>query len=184
MKRQPLHLAASCGALLFLASPSAAQVAIPIYTIDGGGGRSTGGAVVLSATIGQFDSGAMSGGTFTLGGGFWGGGGAPATDVGPVHDVGSASPLVFQLHPAAPNPLVGRATIAFELPEARTTRLRIYDVSGRLVRSLFDGVAAPGRHAEVWDGNDAGGRKVSTGVYFVRLESGVDVARSRIAVLR
>jgi hypothetical protein len=36
----------------------------------------------------------------------------------------------------------------------------------------------------VWDGRDASGRQVTAGIYFVRLESGADVARSRIAVLR
>lgn len=44
------------------------------HTMDGGGGTSTGGEFELSGTIGQPDAGVMTGGTFTLGGGFWGGG--------------------------------------------------------------------------------------------------------------
>lgn len=49
------------------------------YTVDGGGGTSTGGGWTLSATIGQPDAGNAAGGTFDLAGGFWagGGGGAP-----------------------------------------------------------------------------------------------------------
>ncbi len=41
------------------------------WTIDGGGGRSTGGSFQLSGTIGQADSGTLAGGTFELHGGFW-----------------------------------------------------------------------------------------------------------------
>lgn len=42
------------------------------FTIDGGGGTSTGGVYTVSGTIGQPDAGHMAGGTFTLDGGFWG----------------------------------------------------------------------------------------------------------------
>lgn len=50
------------------------------HTIDGGGGTSAGGAFELSGTIGQPDAGTMSGGNFTLTGGFWAGG---AVDIEP-----------------------------------------------------------------------------------------------------
>jgi hypothetical protein len=49
-----------------------AQYALDWWTIDGGGGQSTGGAYSVSGTIGQPDAGRMSGGSFTLEGGFWG----------------------------------------------------------------------------------------------------------------
>ena len=48
-----------------------AQFAIDWYTIDGGGGTSSGGSYTLSGTIGQPDAGTLSGGTYTLEGGFW-----------------------------------------------------------------------------------------------------------------
>jgi hypothetical protein len=48
------------------------QFSIDWYTIDGGGGTSTGGVYSVSGTIGQPDAGAMSGGNYTLEGGFWG----------------------------------------------------------------------------------------------------------------
>jgi hypothetical protein len=50
----------------------AADYSIDWYTIDGGGGTSTGGVYSLSGTIGQPDAGFMSGGNYTLQGGFWG----------------------------------------------------------------------------------------------------------------
>src|SRR6266705_1270314 len=50
----------------------AQSYSIDWFTIDGGGGTSTGGVYSVSGTIGQPDAGKMSGGNFTLDGGFWG----------------------------------------------------------------------------------------------------------------
>ena len=51
---------------------SAQNYSIDWFTIDGGGGRSTGGVYSVSGTIGQPDAGKMSGGNYTIEGGFWG----------------------------------------------------------------------------------------------------------------
>lgn len=60
-------------ALLFVAHVARAQsYSIDWSTIDGGGGTSTGGVFSVSGTIGQPDAGRMSGGNYTLDGGFWG----------------------------------------------------------------------------------------------------------------
>ncbi len=59
------------GAALALAAPARAQLSLTWYTVDGGGGTSSGGGFTLTGTIGQPDAGAMAGGTFTLAGGFW-----------------------------------------------------------------------------------------------------------------
>ncbi|MBI5385932.1 MAG: hypothetical protein HZA90_14735 [Verrucomicrobia bacterium] len=60
-------------AALFVTSrPLSAQDAIDWFTIDGGGGASSNGQYSVSGTLGQPDAGAMSGGSFTLQGGFWG----------------------------------------------------------------------------------------------------------------
>ena len=65
----------------------AQDYAIDWWTVDGGGGTSTGGVYGLSGIIGQPDAGRMSGGTFTLVGGFWGVVGAIQTPGGPVLSV-------------------------------------------------------------------------------------------------
>lgn len=68
---KPLCLAAFLG--LAIGSSAFAQTySIDWYTIDGGGGTSTGGVYSVSGTIGQPDAGHMSGGNFTVDGGFWG----------------------------------------------------------------------------------------------------------------
>jgi hypothetical protein len=66
-------LAFVLGLLALMATRSRAQnFAIDWFTIDGGGGTSTGGVYSVSGTIGQPDAGTMSGGTYSLVGGFWG----------------------------------------------------------------------------------------------------------------
>jgi len=60
-------------ALVLLAAPAKAQTySIDWYSIDGGGGTSTGGAYLVSGTIGQPDAGSLKGGTYALEAGFWG----------------------------------------------------------------------------------------------------------------
>ncbi len=60
-----------CLLLILLCPVASAQYAIDWATIDGGGGSSVGGVYSLSGTVGQPDAGALSGGNFTLVGGFW-----------------------------------------------------------------------------------------------------------------
>jgi hypothetical protein len=73
-------------AVIFLVSLCAAtargQLAVNWYTIDGGGGTSSGGTFVVSGTIGQPDAGTMSGGIFVVNGGFWAGLGASGPHCG------------------------------------------------------------------------------------------------------
>ena len=65
-------ICAFCGIMLCGATAQAQSYAIDWYAIAGGGGTSTGGVYSVSGTIGQSDAGHMSGGNFTLDGGFWG----------------------------------------------------------------------------------------------------------------
>jgi len=74
------------------------------------------------------------------------------------------------------NPLVtGRAIVHFGLAHADRVTARVYDVSGRLVRTLADRTFQPGVYDLTWDGTDDGGRQMERGVYFTQLK----YARSR-----
>jgi len=82
-----------------------------------------------------------------------------------------------------PNPFLPETQIAFELPLAGRAELRIYDVSGRLVRTLVDERRPAGPHSVMWNGRDETGRKVASGVYFYSLSApGVDENRRMILV--
>ena len=65
------HSVATLALLAGWTSAAHAQFSIPWSTVDGGGGRSTGGAFSITGTIGQPDAGSSSGGTFIVNGGFW-----------------------------------------------------------------------------------------------------------------
>ena len=79
-----LKLFALTAALIALTGSGRAQYAIDWYTIDGGGGTSSGGTYTLSGTIGQPDAGTLSGGNYTLQGGFWPGLVVPSTGEAPT----------------------------------------------------------------------------------------------------
>ena len=73
------------------------------------------------------------------------------------------------LLPTAPNPFREAVTITYALPEATHARLEIFTVAGRRIRILADTDHTPGRYQLHWDGRDAAGRPVASGVYLYRL---------------
>lgn len=78
-------------------------------------------------------------------------------------------PEAVQLHGAVPNPFNPATEIRFALPAEAAVSLRIYDVAGRLVRTLVGGRLPAGEHAASWDGRDEGGRGSASGTYLARL---------------
>ena len=81
-----------------------------------------------------------------------------------------------------PNPFNPRTTVNFAVGREGPVTVRIYNVSGRLVRTLVDETMTVGQHAVDWDGTDDGGRLVSSGTYLLRLST-VDTSQSRSIVL-
>jgi hypothetical protein len=81
-------------------------------------------------------------------------------------------PRAYRLLPNAPNPFNPATRVFFEMPEAGMVRVSIYDVSGRLVSVLASGFRPAGRHDVVWDGRDAAGGDVPSGVYFAQMTAG------------
>jgi hypothetical protein len=80
---------------------------------------------------------------------------------------------VYALENARPNPFNPRTTIGYSLAKEQRVFLRVYDLSGRLVRTLVNGeLVSAGSHQAIWDGVDAGGHRVASGVYFYRLDAG------------
>lgn len=79
---------------------------------------------------------------------------------------------VFQLSQARPNPFTRGTDIRFTLAQPGAARLALYDVRGRLVRTLVNGTQGAGSHVVSWDGRDQRGLDVPSGVYFARLHAG------------
>ncbi|HRX50423.1 MAG TPA: C25 family cysteine peptidase [Candidatus Krumholzibacteria bacterium] len=106
-----------------------------------------------------------------------------------ISAVAEPSPLLPQalvLEPCAPNPFNPATTIRFALPaDVRgRTRLRVFDLQGRLVRTLVDGVLPAGFHEVAWRGRDDRDRAVGSGVYLYRLEAGGVAAQGRMTLVK
>jgi hypothetical protein len=95
-----------------------------------------------------------------------------------------AHPAIAALGPNAPNPFNHATSIRFDLPQESQTDLDVYDVSGRMVRSLLHERFPAGSHVVVWDGIGADGQRVQGGVYFTRLKVGGEVRSRRIVLVR
>ncbi len=84
----------------------------------------------------------------------------------------SGLPKALVLYANIPNPFNPITTINFDLPRATKVRLDIFDMAGRLVRTLADGDVPEGRHKEIWNGRNSSGARVASGSYFYRLQAG------------
>ncbi|MDP8209187.1 MAG: M6 family metalloprotease domain-containing protein [Candidatus Stygibacter australis] len=82
-----------------------------------------------------------------------------------------------------PNPFNPETTIHFALAEAGKVRLSIYDIKGRLVNTLVNNILDEGAQAINWQGTDSQRRKVSSGVYFYRLERAGEPVRIKKLIL-
>lgn len=99
-------------------------------------------------------------------------------------DPAAAPALDFALRPARPNPFNPSTMIGFQLPEAGRADLAIYDIRGRLVRTLVAAELPAGEHAAFWDGRDARGQAASSGVYIVRLTASHREATQKIQLMK
>jgi hypothetical protein len=88
------------------------------------------------------------------------------------------------LHQNHPNPFNPSTTISFTLPERERLSLSIYDVKGRLVKTLVDEMVGEGNQERIWDGKDASGSQVGSGVYFYRLTAGDKTLTKKMVMLR
>ena len=104
-------------------------------------------------------------------------------DIGyPISAVEEDAPSVTALGRNYPNPFNPVTTISFSLREKGHVALRIYDVAGRLVRTLVDEARTAGRYDERWDGTNNRGSRVASGVYFYRFAT-ADFEQTRKMVL-
>ena len=101
-----------------------------------------------------------------------------------VKDIGAAIPSGFVLEQNYPNPFNPTTTISFAIPRQATVRLEVYDLIGRLVKVLADEELPQGNYPAVWDGTNAVGTGVSSGIYLYRMQSGTFVSVKKMALLR
>ncbi len=83
-----------------------------------------------------------------------------------------------------PNPFNPSTQIRFTLPAVRLVSLRIFDITGRLVRTWNEEPRSIGEHLIVWEGNDQNGRHVASGAYFAELTAGEHRKIVKMTLLR
>lgn len=103
----------------------------------------------------------------------------------------SALPVSTELGRNFPNPFNPETAIPFALspnPASQTgeiaVQLVIFNISGQLVRQLLDENMSPGQHQVLWDGRDATGAKVGSGIYIYRLQTPNAVQSRRMTLLK
>lgn len=93
---------------------------------------------------------------------------------------GSSDPMLT----ISPNPFTTVTAVSFEIAEPGCSTVSVFDLSGRLVRTLQHGELQAGEHLLSWDGTDDSGRRLPSGIYALLLSSPVgDVAR-RVCLVR
>jgi flagellar hook assembly protein FlgD len=100
----------------------------------------------------------------------------------PLTAVPQSGPPEFELLGAHPNPLAGTTEITFTLSRPQSVALKIFDVNGRLVRNLTDGVLPSGQHSALWNRRDDRGLQVPAGIYFYSLNTRGQRRSSRMVV--
>jgi hypothetical protein len=83
-----------------------------------------------------------------------------------------------------PNPMLNGGEVRFALPVTGNVELKVYNVKGELVRTLVDARTEAGEYTIAWNGNNDRGSKVTSGIYFIRLEARGGSAVSKVVVSR
>jgi hypothetical protein len=104
----------------------------------------------------------------------------PGTGVEQVSDVPSA----WSLEQNYPNPFNPSTQIRFSMPEASRATLKVYTLLGQQVATLVDGVREAGTHVATWNGRDASGLAMPSGIYLYRLESGSRVEMRKMVLMK
>jgi FlgD Ig-like domain len=78
----------------------------------------------------------------------------------------------FVLHQNFPNPFNPTTTIPYTLQQTAHVKITVYDITGREIKDIEDGVFAGGDHSVTWNSTDNAGVLVPSGIYFVRLQAG------------
>ncbi|MDP8206878.1 MAG: T9SS type A sorting domain-containing protein [Candidatus Electryonea clarkiae] len=96
----------------------------------------------------------------------------------------SIIPNEYCLYPAYPNPFNPDVNISFDIPVLTNVKLTVYDLLGRTVTTLLNNRTQPGHHTVTWNGINDSGTPVSSGLYFIRLESDSFSQTRKIVMLK
>lgn len=84
----------------------------------------------------------------------------------------------------SPNPFVSSSAIAFDLPATAPLSMKLYDVTGRVVKALPSATFNQGHHVLRWDGKDSYGKLLPAGIYFARMDLGGNAFTQKLILTR
>ncbi len=95
-------------------------------------------------------------------------------------------PLITMLYPVAPNPSGGAISIKYGVGTSSCDKvsLKVYDVTGRVVRTLVNSKKEPGTYTIKWNGENDAGTELSNGIYFCKFKSGDYQSTRKLILLR
>jgi protocatechuate 3,4-dioxygenase beta subunit len=93
-------------------------------------------------------------------------------------------PTTYDLAQNFPNPFNPATSIKYQVPARTNVSLRVYNALGQEVRALVNEVKEAGVYSAVWDGKDNNGRRLTSGIYLVRLEAGDFVMTRKMAMVK
>jgi hypothetical protein len=102
-----------------------------------------------------------------------------ASEVGVPDDIHFELPSKVTLYPNSPNPFNPTTTLRYTLPEAKSVRISVFDITGRMVQDSDMGIVAPGAHSFRIDASGW-----STGVYLYRLTAGAEVRHGKMMLVK
>jgi len=82
-----------------------------------------------------------------------------------------APTFINQLNPAYPNPFNPTTTISFSLQKEQHANISVYNIKGQKVNTLVNEVLPMGHHKIIWNGDNAQGRQIGSGIYFIRMQT-------------
>ena len=85
---------------------------------------------------------------------------------------------------AEPNPFNPVTRISFSVSEASKVRIGVYDVNGKLVKSLVNSRMERGRYSTIWDATNMYGKSMASGLYICRMEAGRFVTQKKLILLK
>jgi flagellar hook assembly protein FlgD len=109
----------------------------------------------------------------------------PVVQVGVVEgDFVSSAPTSFSVKNIIPNPFKENTVVCYGLPVRAKTTVTVYDVLGKLVTTLHDGIQHPGWHTITWDGGDEHNLRSPAGVYFYEIKTEISSVIRKLILLK
>ncbi|MFQ5602996.1 MAG: S8 family serine peptidase [bacterium] len=110
--------------------------------------------------------------------------GIVVTEIEEKVDNSNSIPAAFELFQNYPNPFNPETKIQFQIPEASQVILKVYNILGKEIRTLTNAPYAAGSYSLRWDGRDAQGRQVASGIYLYQIIAGEFVQVRKMSLLR